>query len=183
VGSFNLCTFFFKVAALCSFLYEDFTLFGAPPPPRGHAQVAITTYYLPGCRVSRTAPHGEKHFTFFSCIGSKNFIVPHGVPMNRFAVLEILPIIEAAVGRPSGRRQVSFCESREPPGNVGSLQMIPARCNIFGTVFTGFDRNHSAVSRCSSITVCSTSRPFDPTNSLCFAESCRLPMNVSNSCR
>lgn len=159
MGSFNLYTFFFKVAGLYSFLYEGLTLFGAQPPPRGHPQVAITTYYLPVCRVNRTAPHVEKHFTIFSCIGSKNFSIPHGVPMNRFAVLEILPLIEAAAGRPSGRLQVSFCESRGPPGNVDSLRMIPARCKISGTVFTGFDRNHSAVSRCSSITDCNTSRP------------------------
>jgi len=121
VGSFNLYTFFFNIAALCSFLYEGLTLLEAPPPPHGHPQVAITTHYLPGCRVNRTAPQGEKHFTFFSCNGSKNFIIPHGVHMNRFTVLEILPLIESAAGRPSGRRQVSFCESRVPPGKVGSL--------------------------------------------------------------
>ena len=159
MGSFYLYTFFFNIAALCSFLYESFTLMGAPPPPRGHPQVAITTYYLPGCRVNRTAPQVGKHFTFFSGIGSKNSIIPHGVHMNRFAVLEILPVIEVAAGRPSGQRQVSFCESREPHGNVSSLWMIPARCKIYGTVFPGSDRNHSAVSRCSSITDCNTSRP------------------------
>jgi hypothetical protein len=159
VGSFNLYTFFFNIAALCSFLYEGLTLMGAPPPPRGHPQVAITTYYLPGCCVNRTAPQVGKHFTFFSCIGSKNSIISHGVHMNRFAVLENLPLIEAAAGRPSGRRQVSFCESREPPGNVSSLWMIPTWCKIYGSVYTGFDRNHSAVSRCSSITDCNTSRP------------------------
>jgi len=77
VGSFNLYMFFYVIAARYSFLYEDLTLLGALPPPRGHPPVAITTYDL-----------------FY-----------RGVP--RDVVPLIFPVIEAAAGRPSGWRQAS----------------------------------------------------------------------------